>query len=172
MHGDGMSLVLINQFFLALFSAIMIVAAVQDVREYRIANLFIVVLLVLYPGYFLTSALEISVLWNLGLALGFFALGVGLFSMGVMGGGDVKLIAVAVLWVGPAGLFDFLIAMSLVGAVMSLFMMSSGLRHGAAYLCTHMGMMSAQKKILTDQIPYGVAICAGGVYAAFRLAGA
>lgn len=162
--------VLVNQFMLALFSAVMIVAAIQDVKEYRIANLFIIVLLALFPIYMLTASYEVSLLWNLGLALGFFAIGVGLFSLGVMGGGDVKLIAVAVLWVGPQGLFAFLIAMSLVGAGMSLFMMSSGLRHGAAYLCTHMGMMGAQKKILTDQIPYGVAVCAGGLYAAFQLA--
>lgn len=164
-----MELILLNQVALALFCALLVVAAIQDVSEYRIPNAIIVMIAVLYPIYFFSAPHAVSWGWSLLIALVFFMIGLGLFSANIMGGGDVKLISVAGLWVGLEGLTPFLLGMAVVGGVMSLFMMISPIRQTAAYLCVQMGFARLQEKILTDQIPYGVAICAGGLFAVYQM---
>ncbi len=165
-----MLLIYVNSALLFFFAALLIYAAVQDVREYRIPNIIIIALLVLYPAYFLTSSQNMSLPVSFLIGGVFFLIGLGLFSTGVMGGGDVKLIAVTGLWVGASGLLPFLMVMALVGAVMSLFMMIMPVRLGVASFCTQMGFVSLQEKILTDRLPYGVAISAGGLFAAYQMA--
>lgn len=68
-------------------------AALQDVMAFKISNLWILALLVTYPIYVYVAPAPIDWIWSLGLFVGFFLLGTVLFSLGVMGGGDVKLIA-------------------------------------------------------------------------------
>ncbi|MDV7340378.1 prepilin peptidase [Terasakiella sp. A23] len=156
---------------LSLFAAFLLVAALEDVRRYRIPNVVIVILAAIYPVYIFVAPFEVSFAWSFGVATTFFLIGVGLFAAGIMGGGDVKLMTVAGLWAGLEGLFPFLIGMALVGGAMSLFMMMAPARNGCAYLCAHMGLYSIQEKIMTDKLPYGVAICAGGLYAAYTIYG-
>ncbi|WP_167730285.1 prepilin peptidase [Terasakiella sp. SH-1] len=164
-----MSLVILNNLFVSAFVALLLVAAIEDLDDYRIPNFISLALIGLYPLYVLTAPFEVYLGWSFGIASLFFLMGLGLFSLGIMGGGDVKLITLTALWVGPVGLIPFLLGMALVGGAMSLFMLSAPVRHSTAYVCVHMGLMRAQEKILTDKLPYGVAICAGGVFAAYRM---
>ncbi|SCA55718.1 putative Peptidase A24A prepilin type IV [Candidatus Terasakiella magnetica] len=164
-----MSLVIINNMIIAAFVALLLVSALEDLDDYRIPNFISIALIALYPFYVLTAPHEVSIGWSMVIGLVFFMIGLGLFSAGIMGGGDVKLIALTGLWVGPLGLFPFLFAMVIVGAIMSIFMLSSSLRHGSAYICVQMGFVNAQEKILTDKLPYGVAICAGGLFATYKM---
>jgi len=147
---------------LALFSAVMIVCAISDLTHYRIPNIFILFLLGLYPVFVFVAPQP--VLWGQGLAVGgvFFLIGLLLFRSGVMGGGDVKLIAVTALWAGVPGLATFVFFMAISGAAMSLFMMSR-FRGASAYLCARMGFETAHQKLMTPQLPYGVAVAIGGL---------
>lgn len=160
---------MIHHMSLALLAAFLLVAAYQDLCDYRIPNVIIISLLALYPIYVLSAPHGVDILWSLAIGGVFFMIGLGLFVAKVMGGGDVKLIAVTGLWVGLEGLVPFLVVMAIVGGAMSVFMLVGPLRHTTAYLCSQMGLYSAQQKIMTDKLPYGVAICAGGLYAAFHL---
>lgn len=164
-------MLVLSDVILVIFAALLIFAAIQDVREYRIPNEVIIALIAIYPVFYLTSSAEISLLWSVSISAVFFLIGLGLFSAGLMGGGDVKLIAVTGLWVGADMLIPFLFVMSMVGAAMSVFMLLLPLRLSVASLCMQMGLNGMQEKILADQVPYGVAIAAGGVFAACRMVG-
>jgi prepilin peptidase CpaA len=162
-----MTLIILYQISIALFCAVMLIAAVQDLSDYTIPNSLIIAMATAYPFYVLSTPMDITWGWSLAVAGVFFLIGLGLFSAGIMGGGDVKLITVTALWVGVDGLAPFVIVMSVVGGLMSILMLTT-LRQVSAYYCGRMGFISVQEKIMTDQLPYGVAICAGGLYVAYH----
>lgn len=72
-----------------------------------------------------------------------------LFSRGLMGGGDVKLIAALALWFNFSTLLSFLVLMSLLGGVLSL-----------VYLI--MARRTPQEAPI--EVPYGVAIALAGFW--------
>ena len=76
-----------------------------------------------------------------------FALLAGAFYAGMMGGGDVKLAAALALWFSPAATIKFLVLMSIAGGVLTLGIL---------------GWHRAQKREGRPEIPYGVAIAFGG----------
>lgn len=84
-------------FALALALA-MVAVIVSDAVRYTIPNWLNGAILALYiPAAFLLPA---DVLWALLAATIVLAVGLGLFAMGLMGGGDVKLLFVLTLWTG------------------------------------------------------------------------
>jgi prepilin peptidase CpaA len=94
--------------------------------------------------------------FQVGLALIVFALFAGAFALGMMGGGDVKLITALALWRVPllpgeawfAPLLALLVIMALAGGVLTLVMV---IRH------------RWQKAEGQPEIPYGVAIAVGAL---------
>jgi len=135
---------------LLLLGAILIVAAVVDVRTFTISNRLNATVALLAPAYWLSIAMEPWPGMAVQLAAGgiVFALLAGAFYAGMMGGGDVKLAAALALWFTPGGTLKFLVLMSLAGGVLTL-----------AILVWH----RAQKRQGRPEIPYGVAIAFGGL---------
>jgi prepilin peptidase CpaA len=135
---------------LLLLGAILIVAAVVDVRTFTISNRLNATVALLAPAYWLSIAMEPWPGMAVQLAAGgiVFALLAGAFYAGMMGGGDVKLAAALALWFTPGGTLKFLVLMSLAGGVLTL-----------AILLWH----RAQKRQGRPEIPYGVAIAFGGL---------
>ena len=140
-----MALIILYQVSIALFCAIMLIAAAQDLSDYTIPNSLIITMVAAYPFYVLSTPLDVAWEWSLVISALFFLIGLGLFSAGIMGGGDVKLITVTALWVGSDGLLDFVIVMSLTGGLMSIIMLTA-LRQASAYYCGRMGLISVQEK--------------------------
>ncbi len=135
---------------LLLLGAILIVAAVVDVRTFTISNRLNATVALLAPAYWLSIAMEPWPGMAVRLAAGgiVFALLAGAFYAGMMGGGDVKLAAALALWFTPGGTLKFLVLMSLAGGVLTL-----------AILLWH----RARKRQGRPEIPYGVAIAFGGL---------
>ena len=75
-------------------------AACIDLRHYKISNELILLLIGLFFLYSLFSDRWTTLAWNLGLAAGIFLFLIYSYSRHWMGGGDVKILAVAFLWVG------------------------------------------------------------------------
>jgi prepilin peptidase CpaA len=73
---------------------------VKDLRDYSISNAFVLVLAGLFILYALLSGRWITLYENIAFALLMFALLMVCYSKGWLGGGDVKLLTVALLWVG------------------------------------------------------------------------
>ena len=81
-------------------TAVLFYAAVGDLKHYQIGNELIVLLIGLFVLHTLFSDRWGIAVWNLGLAAGVFAFLLVFYSRQWMGGGDVKLLAVAFLWTG------------------------------------------------------------------------
>ncbi|MFP4125910.1 MAG: prepilin peptidase [Alphaproteobacteria bacterium] len=103
-------------------------------------------------------ALAGGLLPALAVAGGFFAVGLVTFALGVMGGGDAKLLAAVGLWVPPAALSDFFTVMALTGAVLALAVVTR-----RRLLAAVSGAALAEPA----SVPYGAAIAAGAGYVLF-----
>jgi prepilin peptidase CpaA len=131
-------------------AAILVVAAVIDVRTFTISNRLNAAVAAGAPLYWLSIALTPWPGMAIQLAAGgiVFALLAGAFYAGMMGGGDVKLAAALALWFSPAGTVKFLVLMSIAGGVLTV-----------GILAWH----RAQRRHGRPEIPYGVAIAFGGL---------
>jgi prepilin peptidase CpaA len=131
-------------------AAILVFAAVVDVRTFTISNRLNLTVALLAPAYWMSIAMAPWPGMAIQLAAGavVFTLLAGAFYAGMMGGGDVKLAAALALWFSPSGTLRFLVFMSLAGGVLTLVL-----------LAWH----RARKAEGRPQIPYGVAIAFGGL---------
>src|SRR5207253_11279266 len=131
-------------------AALLLVAAVIDVRTFTISNRLNLTVALLAPLYWLSIALPIwpGVGVQLAAGAGVFTVLAGAFYAGMMGGGDVKLAAALALWFSPASTIKFLVIMSLAGGVLTLVV-----------LAWH----RAKRREGRPEIPYGVAIAFGGL---------
>lgn len=106
---------------LFLFAGTMVYAGLKDAATMTISNRLIAFLsaayLVLAPGAGVD--LDIVAMSTLA-ALAVFICTVGLFSLGWIGGGDAKLIPVAVLWLGHGLALEFVLYASVFGAALTL----------------------------------------------------
>jgi prepilin peptidase CpaA len=144
---------------LAGFTGLLAVAAIEDLRRLVIPNRLILAMGVLWPFY-LAAAPRLS-LASGGLAVGcaaaVFIAGALLFARGLVGGGDVKLLAVATLWAGPAATPALLLWTGLLGGLLSLLLLTPlrlvlpGPDGAAAGAATPIA------------VPYGVAIAAAAL---------
>jgi prepilin peptidase CpaA len=131
-------------------AAILVVAAIIDVKTFTISNRLNATVALGAPLYWLSIALAPWPGMAIQLAAGgiVFALLAGAFYAGMMGGGDVKLAAALALWFSPSGTIKFLVLMSLAGGVLTL-----------GILAWH----RARRREGRPEIPYGVAIAFGGL---------
>lgn len=135
---------------LALLAAILIFAAVTDLRTFTISNRLNLTIALLAPIYWWSAALSPwpGVAIQLGAGAAVFLLLAMAFYAGMMGGGDVKLAAAVALWFSPAVTLKFLVFMSLAGGVLTL-----------AVVAWH----RFKRRDGRPEIPYGVAIAFGAL---------
>ena len=145
------------------FSLFVMLAGVGDVLSRRIPNWLCLLLAV----GFLPLAFAAGMPWSIILtsaAVGFSLLLVGffLFSLGVLGGGDAKLIGSAGLWLGLSGLPYFLSFTVLFGAGLAIFTLAwPYLAMEAKLRNIRLGRLGAEKPTL----PYGYPVAAGAILA-------
>ena len=107
-------------FILIIYVLIHMLIAVYDFSFYRIPNLFLVALLILY-GFFAPFSLSPDDLVNSLIVFGIvLSVGFALFVLQIIGGGDAKYIAVASLWVGFPGVIQLLFFITTAGALLAL----------------------------------------------------
>ena len=139
---------------LAGFAGLMTAAAVEDIRRLVIPNAIVTGLCVLWPLQ-LASASTISLNGSIGAALcaaAVFAAGALLFSRGLMGGGDVKLLAAAALWAGPATTPALLVVTAVLGGILAVALLSP------LVLRAVFAPAAAGAALKRMPVPYGVAI--------------
>ncbi len=135
----------------AFLAAMLIVAVVGDLRARLIPNwLNAAIALAAIPYWWLTDLpLWPDVAIQIAVAAALFALFALAFRFGMMGGGDVKLVAAVALWLPLGAVVKLLLVMSIAGGLLTLAMM-------------------ARQRIARQQdkpeVPYGVAIAFGGFW--------
>jgi prepilin peptidase CpaA len=92
----------------------------NDLRHYKIRNESILVLTVLFFVHALVSGRWTSAHWNIVFALLMFIVMLFFYSHRLMGGGDVKLLSVAFLWVGIGCALPFALLLLLVVSIHTL----------------------------------------------------
>ena len=112
---------LIDAIVLTLFPAMMTFAASSDLFTMTIANR---VSLALVAGFGLLALLvgmsTAELISHAGAAVAVLVVVFAMFTRGCIGGGDAKLAAATVLWLGFAHLADYLVYASLFGGVLTL----------------------------------------------------
>jgi Flp pilus assembly protein protease CpaA len=81
--------------------AVLFYVAFTDFKHYKIRNEVVLLLAGLFLLYVFTIGNWATLAWNFGFAAVAFFFMLAFYSTGLMGGGDLKLLTVALLWVGP-----------------------------------------------------------------------
>jgi len=102
---------MLSLWILVLTAATLFWVALTDLREFKVRNEFVAVLAGLFVAHAICSGAWASMGWNFAFALMMLAGGAYAYSLRQIGGGDLKLLAVAFLWTGPwyAAPFVFLL---------------------------------------------------------------
>jgi prepilin peptidase CpaA len=127
----------------------LLVAAFTDLRSRHISNRLNAGIALCAPLFWWATGLSLGgIAWQLGVALLALVILAGLFALRWMGGGDVKLLTALALWVRPAVFLDLIIAMALIGGVLTV-----------AFGAWHI----ARRQRDRVAIPYGIAIAAAAL---------
>lgn len=154
------------------FSTILVVAAIGDLRTRRIPNKLVAVLALLGIAFCLARAPGITGLSQAGGGLlAGLVCWLPFYALGWLGAGDVKLYAAAGAWLGPARAAEGAVIGALFGALLALVWMvkSQGMKETAQTL----GMATGTPEMLSRSVstgkrstlPYGVAIAFGAIWA-------
>jgi prepilin peptidase CpaA len=132
----------------AVLAVLLLIGSITDLRDRTIPNWLTGGVALLAPIMWLVAGYSLwpDMATQLGIGFAFFALFVGIFALGKMGGGDVKLIGALALWFP---LVRLLLIMSIVGGLLTL-------------ICWFLHKRSKSEKEL--EIPYGVAITIAGLW--------
>jgi len=147
---------------LAVLLALLVLAAALDVRSLRIPKLLTVGGTVLGLALSVWASPPLGMAGSLaGLALGL-ALMLPFYAMGVMGAGDVKLMAMAGSFLGPGSTLQAVLFVWLTGGLLAL---GWALMHGAwgplwANLRA-LGRAGPVQAASVGKLPYGLSICLG-----------
>lgn len=151
MTGSFISAQGVSYGLIVLLAIALVLAAMTDIRRRQIDNWLTGAIALAAPLYWLAAGLEGHAI-AMQAAVAVAALGVlwALFAFGLMGGGDVKLLAALALWVRPAQFGEMVVLMAFLGGGLSVFL---GLWH----------LGRRRRERLT--VPYGVAISGAALWA-------
>jgi prepilin peptidase CpaA len=137
---------------LAGLAILLVTAAVGDARRYIIPNRLCAAVAALSLPYWIGAGVALwpDLAWQAAFALIVLLLFAGLFAAGLMGGGDVKLIAALALWLPIDRFLVMAAVMAIAGGVLTL-----------ALLVRH----RMRRREGRPEIPYGVAIAVGAAVA-------
>src|SRR6266568_1698193 len=85
---------------LVITAGVLFYAALTDFKYFKIRNELILILAGLFVAHALLSGRWVSAYWNLAFAVLMFCIMLYFYAQNLMGGGDVKILTVAFLWIG------------------------------------------------------------------------
>ena len=145
---------------LAALPLLLAAAGAYDLASFTIPNFLTAALTAAFLLFALAAGLSLPVIgWHCLAGLAGLVLGFGLFALGYVGGGDAKLFAATVLWLGFKDLMAYALIASLCGGLLALILIA--LRQ---YPLSNVILRHAWIAKLHDArsgIPYGVALAAG-----------
>ncbi len=131
-----------------ILAGLLLSAGLEDVRVREIANWKNAAIALLAPLWWWATGLTPwpDVVVQLGMAAAVFGLFAAAFSLGLMGGGDVKMIGALALWFPFTIFSQLLVTMSLVGGIVTIAL-----------------LIDRRIRKCEVEVPYGVAIAIAGL---------
>ena len=148
---------------LAVFPICMVFATFYDLFTMTIPNKITLALIAAFAVFAPLAGMGWeTALWHIGVAIAVLIGGFVLFNLGVMGGGDAKLLAASALWFGTAFTLPYLLAASVLGGLLTLLIII------ARRLILPQSLLSIGwlSRLLDKQqgIPYGAALGPAALY--------
>jgi prepilin peptidase CpaA len=138
-------------------------AAGWDVASFTIPNFLTLALLAIFAVFAVAAGLSPAVIgWHLLAGLLGFSIGFTLFALGYVGGGDAKLFAAVVLWLGFRDMLPYALLASLFGGLLALGLMLLRRCPLPAFLMRQNWIVKLHDA--RSGIPYGVALAAGALF--------
>ena len=147
------------QLVLYLLAALLVAAACQDLAKLTIANIFPTLIILLFPVWVAVAGPEADIWMNGVNFLIILGVGLVLFALQWLGGGDVKLFAAVALWFDFSGIVPLVFYVTMAGAGLAIFL--ALLRR-----MVPAGVKSRFEWVIFERrgpIPYGVAIAIGAI---------
>ena len=158
----------------AVFTVLLVFAALGDVRTRRIPNRLVVAIALIGLLY---SVITVGPLWGTLKSIeGFFAgmaFWIVFYALGWLGAGDVKLVAAAGTWLGPREVVEGSLIAALLGAILALLWMFR--TRGMKTAVETLGVAATMPSVLAPSpssdrarsLPYSVPIAVGALCAAW-----
>lgn len=139
-------------------------AVLSDVRRLIIPNGTCILIAAMFLPTALLAGMEASTLvWHYVTGAGLLAVGIALFSRGLIGGGDAKLLAAAGVWIGPGDLWAYLGLVAVLGGVLAaIILIAQKNRRRLPFLKAVPWLRNGEAR--THPTPYGAAIGLAAVY--------
>lgn len=150
---------------LLVFPALVILGALRDVTSYTIPNWISgCLILSFFPAALALGLTPATIGLHIGVFAAALAVGIAMFALNWIGGGDAKLFAAAALWFGWPAVIPFLIYTAYAGGAFTLVLLS--LRSPLLRPYVLSGPRWFERLASQGEpIPYGVAIAAGALLA-------
>jgi prepilin peptidase CpaA len=161
---------------------LVLLAAFWDLHSRRIPNLLSILIAVLYFAQSIYASAWSEIPWHLLTGIGVLVVGIFVFSLGWLGGGDVKLLASLALWAGPDYLLMLLLVTGIAGGAVAIAYilpailgLSPAISRSVDWIFTRMLKLPAPMLMASKsqglQLPYGVAIAIAGFTVFYQSAG-
>ncbi|CAN7191919.1 MULTISPECIES: A24 family peptidase [unclassified Phenylobacterium] len=156
---------LLQAALLLFFPVLVIVGALRDLTSFTIPNWISGVLIIaFFPAALLLGLTPMSIGAHLLVGLGALAVGIAMFALRWIGGGDAKLFAAAALWLGAPAALTYVVMTGLAGGALALALISLRSPILRPYVLSGpawFGRLADPE----EAVPYGVAIAAGALAA-------
>jgi prepilin peptidase CpaA len=147
---------------LLVFPALMAFAAASDLVTMTISNRVSLALVVGFFALAVFLGMDVTtVATHVGIAFGVLLVGFFCFSRGWIGGGDAKLAAATVLWLGVDQSFHYLVYASLLGGLLTLLLLNFRSYPLPQSLARQPWIMHLHQR--TTGVPYGIALAAAAL---------
>jgi prepilin peptidase CpaA len=149
---------------LSVFPAALLIAAANDLYEFKIPNWVSITLVFAYFAAGLAVAAPAGLMLE-GFLVGAAALVVGfaLYAFRIVGGGDAKLLAASAPWIGLTALPGFVVKVAFAGAALAILLIVFRRLPPLPVYAQAPWILRLHQR--PKDIPYGVAIAAGGLLA-------
>jgi prepilin peptidase CpaA len=147
-----------------MYAATLCYGCASDIRRLKIPNSVSILVFVLFFVNHSLLASPDSITRHFLVGGGTLIFGFGLYAVGFVGAGDIKLISALMLWAGPRDGFDFLVVMTIIGGLFAglllILQRSMAIWPPASRFIPSSRIRSWAKLGI---FPYGVAICGAGL---------
>ena len=146
-----------------IFPAAMAFAGAMDLLTMTIPNRISIVLV----AAFAVAAVMMGIGWwalasHIGAGVLMLTIGIGMFALGWLGGGDAKLLAATALWLGFDHLLSYLLLTAIAGGALSLSILFYRRMMPPLWLASQTWAMNLHGA--KAGIPYGIALAAAGLH--------